>query len=140
MSTNDDRVRGSTGRGINARIDQQTTENILRYRDLPVEARQHRIEELDRQWDIERVLEVNASSIAFVSLVLGVTVHPYWMFLTGAVLLFLFQHGVQGWCPPLPILRRLGIRTRQEIDREKYALLGCEVALQRVPVGTRRAR
>jgi len=32
------------------------------------------------------------------------------------------QHGLQGWCPPLPLLRRLGIRTRGEIDREKYAL------------------
>jgi len=36
---------------------------------------------------------------------------------------FLLQHGMQGWCPPLPILRRLGVRTRGEIDREKYELL-----------------
>lgn len=34
----------------------------------------------------------------------------------------LLQHGLQGWCPPLPVLRRLGVRTRGEIDREKYAL------------------
>jgi hypothetical protein len=34
----------------------------------------------------------------------------------------LFQHGVQDWFSPLPILRRLGVRTRGEIDREKYAL------------------
>jgi hypothetical protein len=40
----------------------------------------------------------------------------------GVVLPFLFQHAVQGWCPPLPVLRRLGVRTREEIDREKYAL------------------
>jgi hypothetical protein len=33
------------------------------------------------------------------------------------------QHAMQGWCPPVPLLRRLGIRTRNEIDREKYALL-----------------
>jgi hypothetical protein len=36
---------------------------------------------------------------------------------------FLLLHGVKGWCPPLPVLRRLGIRTRDEIDREKYSLL-----------------
>jgi hypothetical protein len=35
---------------------------------------------------------------------------------------FLFQHAVQGWCPPLPILRRLGFRTASEIDTERYAL------------------
>ena len=42
--------------------------------------------------------------------------------LPGIVLPFLFQHAVQGWCPPVPVLRRLGVRTREEIDREKYAL------------------
>jgi len=38
------------------------------------------------------------------------------------VLSFLFQHAVQGWCPPVPVFRRMGVRTRKEIDREKYAL------------------
>jgi len=38
------------------------------------------------------------------------------------VLPFLFQHAVRGWCPPVPILRRKGVRTRREIDAEKYAL------------------
>jgi len=41
----------------------------------------------------------------------------------GAIVLpFLFQHAVQGWCPPVPVFRWLGVRTRQEIDEEKYAL------------------
>jgi hypothetical protein len=35
---------------------------------------------------------------------------------------FLLQHAREGWCPPLPAFRRLGVRTRQEIDAEKYAL------------------
>ena len=35
---------------------------------------------------------------------------------------FLFQHAVTGWCPPVPVMRRLGVRTRSEIDREKFAL------------------
>jgi len=35
---------------------------------------------------------------------------------------FLLQHGVQGWCPPLGILRRLGVRTPREIEAERYAL------------------
>jgi hypothetical protein len=38
------------------------------------------------------------------------------------VLSFLFQHAVQGWRPPVPVFRRLGVRTREEIDRERYAL------------------
>lgn len=32
------------------------------------------------------------------------------------------QHAIQGWCPPLPILRKLNIRTSKEIEQEKYAL------------------
>jgi hypothetical protein len=32
------------------------------------------------------------------------------------------MHAVQGWCPPVPVLRKMGIRTRSEIDREKFAL------------------
>ncbi len=32
------------------------------------------------------------------------------------------QHAIQRWCPPLPILRKLNIRTSKEIEQEKYAL------------------
>ncbi len=35
---------------------------------------------------------------------------------------FLLQHALQGWCPPLPLFRRLGVRTAAEIDQERYAL------------------
>ena len=35
---------------------------------------------------------------------------------------FLLQHAVQGWCPPLPVFRRLGFRTQTEIEEERYAL------------------
>lgn len=35
---------------------------------------------------------------------------------------FLLQHAVQGWCPPLPLFRRGGVRTQTEIEQERYAL------------------
>jgi len=38
------------------------------------------------------------------------------------VLPMLLMHATQGWCPPVPVLRRFGVRTRHEIDAEKYAL------------------
>ncbi|RIK93884.1 MAG: hypothetical protein DCC72_07730 [Burkholderiales bacterium] len=34
------------------------------------------------------------------------------------------QQMVQGWCPAWPLLRRLGFRTRDEIDDERMALRG----------------
>jgi hypothetical protein len=81
-----------------------------------------RLSELDREWDIERSLEANASALAFTGLVLGAGGRRRWLALPALVSAFLFQHAVQGWCPPLPILRRLGFRTAQEIERERYAL------------------
>ena len=68
------------------------------------------------------MLELNASTLALSGLVLDATVNKKWLLMPGVVLSFLLQHGLQGWCPPLPLLRRLGVRTRGEIDREKYAL------------------
>ncbi len=40
----------------------------------------------------------------------------------GLVTGFFFQHALQGWCPPLPILRRMGFRTSADINEERNAL------------------
>lgn len=32
------------------------------------------------------------------------------------------QHALQDWCSPLPVLRRLGVRTAREIVEERFAL------------------
>jgi hypothetical protein len=117
-----DRVRVNTQERINRRIDQETEACIREYAQRSPEDISRRIKELDREWDIERVLEINASALAFTGLLLGVAQNKRWLLLPSIVLPFLFQHAVQGWCPPVPLLRRLGVRTRQEIDREKYAL------------------
>lgn len=118
-----DRVRRSTPEHLNEQIDQKIGSNIQSYANSNHAVIQQRIEELDREWDVERVLEVNASTLALTGLALGLTVNRKWLVLPAAVMGFLLQHGIQGWCPPLPVLRRLGVRTRGEIDREKYALL-----------------
>lgn len=117
-----DRVRSSTDSDVNEQIDLQTDINIQQYKGKSTAEILERIQMLDKEWDIEQVLEVNASSLALTGLILGLFKNRKWLFLPGIVLPFLLQHGLQGWCPPLPLLRRLGIRTRGEIDREKYAL------------------
>ena len=50
---------------------------------------------------------------------LGTTSDRRWFALPALVTLFLFQHAIQGWCPPVPILRRLGFRTSYEIEEER---------------------
>ena len=95
-----------------------------------------RIDELDREWDIERVLETNASVIALSGLILGATHNKKWLIVPGIVTTFLFHHAVQGWCPPVPLFRRLGVRTRREIDEEKYALKAIRGDFDGVSSGT----
>ena len=117
-----DRVRKWTSPDINRRIDVETAYSISHYKRQDKDVIASRIEMLDREWDIERVVEVHGATLAMTGLFLGLTVNRKWFFLPGLVLPCLLQHGLQGWCPPLPVLRRLGVRTRSEIDREKYAL------------------
>ena len=81
-----------------------------------------RIEELEKEWDIDRTLMANASTLSLAGVVLGSTVNRNWFMLPGVVVSFLLWHSIQGWCPPLPIFRKLGYRTRKEIDIEKFAL------------------
>ena len=118
-----DRVRKATSDHVNEKIDNQTRENIEAYSLASKEMLQARIEELDREWDIERMLELNASLVALAGVVLAATVNKRWLLLPGLVTAFLAQHAIQGWCPPIPLFRRLGVRTQKEIDAEKHALL-----------------
>ncbi len=117
-----DRVRNNTSDRVNATIDQKILDRLQEYVSQSPEKLSERIQELEREWDTERVLEANASTLAFVGLLLGIFVNHNWFWLTGIVLPFLWQHAIQGWCLPIPIIRRLGVRTRNEIDQEKYAL------------------
>ena len=119
---NTDRVRANTDEQINRQIDREMDARVRQYDQNNPDEITGRINELEREWDMERLLETNASAIAFTGLVLGLTHSKKWLVVPGIVLPFLFQHAVQGWCPPVPIFRRLGVRTREEIDREKYAL------------------
>jgi hypothetical protein len=117
-----DRVRANTAAEVNQRIDQQTEENVRHYSGRSAQEISWRLQELQTEWDIERVLETLAPSFSLTGLVLGATIDRRWFLLPGVVLSFLLMHAIQGWCPPVPVLRRLGIRTREEIERERYAL------------------
>jgi hypothetical protein len=128
-----DRVRAHTAPDVLRKIDVEIEKNIRFYSTQPREALSARIEELEREWDIERWLQTNASALAGTGVVLAATTSKKWLWLTGGVLGFLFLHAVHGWCPPIPALRRMGIRTRREIDREKFALKALRGDFQSVP-------
>ena len=115
------RVPDNTADNINEEIRRQIEERVRYYAGHPKKIAQ-RLRELDEEWDIERAIEANAAAIGFSGIVLGATVDRRWLTLPALVTAFLFQHAIQGWCPPVPILRRLGFRTAHEIEQERNAL------------------
>ena len=121
LPTTDNRVRRSTAPEINRRIDAQIEESV-RYHALYPEKIDRRLLELDREWDIERALEANAAAISVFGVLMGLMGRRGFYLLPGLVGGFLLQHAISGWCPPVPVLRRLGYRTSAEIHRERYAL------------------
>lgn len=121
LPTTDNRVRSHTAPEINRRIDGQI-EASIRYHAMHPEKIDQRLFELDREWDIERALEANAATISVFGVLMGLMGRRIFFLLPGFVGGFLLQHAVSGWCPPVPLLRRLGFRTAAEIHRERYAL------------------
>ncbi len=81
-----------------------------------------RLRELDKEWDIERAIEANASVLALTGIALAAGHDRRWLVLPGLVAGFLLQHAIQGWCPPVPVLRKLGFRTSYEIEEERRGL------------------
>ncbi|HPU49987.1 MAG TPA: hypothetical protein PK359_00395 [Burkholderiaceae bacterium] len=116
------RVEQHTAPQVNATLRQQTDARIARFEAAPPPCFEKRLEALDREWDIERLLQTNASILMLAGLALGSGVDRRFLLLPAAVLGFFAQHALQGWCPPIPVMRRLGVRTQREIERERYAL------------------
>jgi hypothetical protein len=121
MVSTRNRVPANTNDDINRRIQREIAEKVRYYakhkNEIP-----DRLRELDQEWDIERAIEANAATVGFLGVALGLTRGQRWLLLPALVTGFLFQHAVQGWCPPVPILRRLGFRTYREIEDERQAL------------------
>jgi hypothetical protein len=117
-----DRVREHSPEKFNQRIDRATQRRVLRAGGESNPALSRRLDQLDREWDMERVLETNASALALGGLLLGLFVNKKFFVVPCLVLPFLLQHATQGWCPPVPLFRSRGVRTRKEIDTEKFAV------------------
>lgn len=126
------RVRKHTSPSSQARIEEKTRTHVRAAaaggrRDL-----EQRLRKLDREWDIERMIEANSSSLALTGTLLGAFVNRWFLLLPAAVTAFLLQHAIQGWCPPIPLLRRLGFRTAEEIGIERTALKALRGDFRRV--------
>ncbi|MEJ7930821.1 hypothetical protein WG922_12645 [Ramlibacter sp. AN1015] len=116
------RVEDSTDIRLNDLIRARTDAELVRLESAGDELIADRLRELDEEWDVERLLQVNASVLVILGVLLGANVDRRFLLLPAAVFTFLGQHALQGWCPPIPLFRRMGVRTHREIARERYAL------------------
>lgn len=116
-----ERVPLNTAEHVQKRIWLETVENITAYINAGEKKINRRIEQLDEEWDVERILETNASALTLLGIILS-SHNRRWLLLSFVVTSFLLQHAVQGWCPPLQLIRRLGIRTQREISQERNVL------------------
>lgn len=122
MSLATDRVRAHTAAAVLRRIDDDTTAGLVQHADAPSEVIAQRLEALDREWDTDQAIELEASLMGLTGLALGTFVRPVLGALPAVVAGAVLLRATTGVYPLLPLFRRLGLRTSKEIARERYAL------------------
>lgn len=117
-----DRVRHHTDPAVARLIEDRLRARLEQYEAVDPRTVQDRLDALEREWDTDRTLELDAAAWGIVGVALGALHRRAWlivpMFTAAAVL----AHALTGRHPMMPALRRLGVRTSREIARERYAL------------------
>ncbi len=117
-----ERVSRNTANQVNEAIHRQAEQNVARCTAAGPTAINGRLGELDQEWDVERTLQTNFAIVTLLGIALGELVDHRWHLFSALASGLMVQHALQGWCPPVPVFRRLGYRTVSEIDHERYGL------------------
>ncbi|MGE5450712.1 MAG: hypothetical protein ACM3VZ_02560 [Acidobacteriota bacterium] len=122
MDAPSDRIRRHTAKDVLRRIDDETLSSLSHHASASASAIDERLKALDREWDIDRVLETEAATLGLIGLALGFFIKPRFLALSAAVAASVLLQATKGPYPLMPVFRRLGLRTSREIQRERYAL------------------
>jgi len=128
-----DRVREHSPQYINRRIAREIDIRVQHCMREGRDAVLERLGELEREWDIDRVVMANFALGGGLAYALGLRrltqrspgaeQRSGWLYFFGAQLGFLLLHASIGWCPPVAVWRRLGVRTKSELELERSLLL-----------------
>jgi hypothetical protein len=121
LPTTTERVQMHTAEVTDRRIQKEMEMRLWYYAQNPQKI-DERLQELNQEWDMERTLESNAATLALTGTLLGMMFSRKYLLVPAVVTGFLLQHALQGWCPPVNLFRRFGVRTQGEIEAERYAL------------------
>lgn len=92
-----------------------------------------RLRQLDEEWDLESVLESNASIVTALGVMAGAVVNRRVPSVPVSWAASLVRLAANGLLPVAPLLRRLGLRTSREIEIERMALTIMRGTLDRAP-------
>ena len=132
--TSSDSVRSHTPLLVNRRIDEHVEACVRCMAERSDRAEMSRyLQRLEREWDINRALSVGASVASALGLLLGRRDGGGWRVLSAVATGLLLQQGLFGHGPMAELLRVLGVRTRREIDLEKFAIKALRGDFERIP-------
>ncbi|XXF76055.1 hypothetical protein P2318_23750 [Myxococcaceae bacterium GXIMD 01537] len=128
-----DAVRSHTPAPLNRRIDDKVEACVrsMAQRDRAEMSRY--LEKLDREWDLNRAVSVGAAGAAMAALLVAGREGHTLRGIAAVAAGLLLQHGLMGWGPLAELVRALGVRTRREIDLEKFAIKALRGDFERVP-------
>lgn len=102
-------------------IDEKIKEDIRKYVEQGTGAIDKRIAELDNKWNIDRTLEINAAVLILAGALLYRN-NNKWATISIFAAAILAQHVMMGSCFPVKLFRFFGLRSRKELEKEKFAL------------------
>ena len=117
-----DRVRAMSPESANRKIDARTRRSIEGTAAGGRGAIEQRLSELEREWDVDRVLMLNFAALLLPQLI-AARKDRRWLWGPLLQTPFLLMHATLGWCPPVLWFRPMGFRTRFEIQAEREELL-----------------
>ncbi len=117
-----DRIEQHTDPEVNKRIHRQMDRSITYFKYHKGEVAE-RLQELEQEWSTDRVFQVMGGAMATLGGILTAATGRRWFAAMSLVPgSFLLMYSIMGWAPPLPLLRKWGVRTQSEIDDERCAL------------------
>ena len=129
-----DAVRQHTPEPVNRRIDERVEACVRAMAAQDRYSHTAYLSKLEQEWDLNRALLVGTSALALSSVALSRKRGSGWLGLGIAACVLALQHGLTGFGPATAVARLLGVRTRSEIDLEKYAVKALRGDFCRIPI------
>lgn len=116
------RIEENTRPEMKARLHQRLLANVSPYVNGDRQRIDQRLKELEKEWTIERAIELEAPIMIGLGATLGLLHSRKWFALSGVAASMVVLHNTGGWYPLLPVFQKMGLRSQKDIDTETNAL------------------